>query len=202
MKEKIKYTTYLARPIENFDKQETKEVGEVIREELNFSNLLIYDPVFQEASKVGKTSKEQCEYIRNLKRAGKWGVFYSELWKIWFGSISQNTDIVNLLINLRMRKHIDGNCQDEIKYWGDAESVVRSDFIIVYLPHTSKTVGTIFEVVFAFMFRIPVYLIVPDSSKTETNSSLLFGVMISQGEIFYNVKECCKFIREKYNLKE
>lgn len=201
MSDKIKYTTYIARPIENFNKKETKEIGEIIREELKFPDLLIYDPVFQEASKVGKTSEEQCEYIKNLKRAGKWTLFYNEMWKIWFGSISQNTDIVPLLNNLRMRKHIDGNRQEEMKYWGDAEAVVRSDFLTVFLPHDAKTVGTIYEIVFAFMFRIPIYLIVPDAPKTETNSSLLFGVMISKGEVFYSVKDYCKFIKEKYNLK-
>ena len=29
-----------------------------------------------------------------------------------------------------MRKHIDGNCEEKIKYWGDSEAVVRSDFIV------------------------------------------------------------------------
>ena len=104
------------------------------------------------------------------------------MWKIWFGAIAKNTDIVQLFINLRMRKHIDGNRPRDLKYFGDFEAVVRSDFIIVYLPKNVKTIGSIFEVVVAFLFRIPIFLILPDQCNTDTNSSLLFGNMISNGE--------------------
>jgi len=199
--EKIKYTTYLAGAIEHVSAKEMKSWRQVCHDKLISKDLLIYDPVAQESYKVGKPSKEQVDYIKGLKQGGHWEKFFTEMWKIWFGTIAQNQDLVPLLTNLRMKKHIDGNTKEEIANWGDAEAVVRSDFIVVYMPKDIKTIGTIFEVVFAFLFKIPIYLICPDASRTDTNSSLLFGVQISGGQVFYSVNECTKFIKEKYNLK-
>jgi hypothetical protein len=54
----------------------------------------------------------------------------------------------------------------------------------------------------AFLLRIPIYLILPDHPKTECNSSLLYGVIISGGEVFYTTNECVKYIKEKYQLIE
>lgn len=204
MADRIKYTTYLAGAIEHASNTQMKGWRNELKEKLNSKELAIYDPVTQESFKVGKKSGDQIEYIKGLKRAGRLDLFFNEMWKIWFGSISQNTDLIQLLTNLRMRKHIDGNTLNEFKYWGDAEAVVRSDFIIVYMPKDVKTIGTIFEVVFAFLFRIPIYIILPDVTKTETNSSLLFGNQISNnGELvaFYTVNECVKYILEKYKIE-
>jgi hypothetical protein len=92
---------------------------------------------------------------------------------------------------------VTGNC-----FWGDYEAVVRSDFIITYMPKDIKTVGTILEVEICYLFGIPVYLILPDCSKTDANSTLIDIVMKSGGEIFYSINEACTFIREKYKLKE
>ena len=103
-----------------------------------------------------------------------------------------------------MRKHIDGNYEDEAKHWGDFEAVIRSDFIIVHLPIAVKSVGTIFEVTTAFLFRIPIYLIVPDGPATEVNSSLLFGTQIANGKenfkIFRSVSDCVKTIKQDYKI--
>ena len=198
---RYKFTTYLAGPIEHVSKENMKSWREEVTEKLNSDDLLIYDPVAQESMKVGKPSGQQVEYIKGLKKCGKYDLFFDEMWKIWFGQISQNTDIMQLLINLRMRKHIDGNYFEDIKYWGDAEAVVRSDFIIAQLPKKEKTIGTIYEIVFAYLFRIPIYLILPDCSKTDANSSLIFGVQIATGEIFYSVNDCIKHIVEKYKIK-
>ena len=202
MNEKKRITTYLAGAIEHASNTEMKTWRQEITEKLNCEDLLIYDPVAQESQKVGKPSGQQVEYVKGLKRSGRWDSFYHEMWKIWFGNISENTDIIPLLTALRMRGHIDGNRQGDIIYWGDAEAVVRSNFIIAYMPKDIKTVGTIFEIVWAFMFGIPVYLILPDGNKTETNSSLIFGIMVSGGEVFYNVNDCVKFIQERYRLGE
>jgi len=199
--EKIKYTTYLAGAIEHVSSKEMKTWRQECHEKLNSKDLLIYDPVAQESYKVGKPSKEQVDYIKGLKQGGHWDKFFTEMWKIWFGTINPNQDLIPLLTNLRMKKHIEGNTKEEIANWGDAEAVTRSDFIIVYLPKDVKTVGTIYEVVLAFLFRIPIYLICPDASKTDTNSSLLFGVQISGGQVFYSINEGIKYIKEKYNLK-
>jgi len=202
--ERVRLTTYTAGAIEHVSKKEMTSWRDEINEKLKSPDLLIYDPVSQESSKVGKPSGEQVEYIKGLKKAGRFDLVYKEMWKIWFGQISSNTDIIQLLTNLRMRKYIDGNRPEDLPYWGDAEAVVRSDFIIIYMPKNIKTVGTIWEQVFAMLFRIPIYLILPDSPKTEANTTLLFGDQISNnGELitFYNVNDCVKYIKEKHNIK-
>jgi hypothetical protein len=92
---------------------------------------------------------------------------------------------------------VTGNC-----FWGDYEAVVRSDFIITYLPKDTKTVGTLLEVHICYLFGIPVYLILPDYTKTDCNSTLIDIVMKSGGEIFYSINEAVEFIKNKYKLKE
>ena len=205
MIEKVKYTTYLAGAIEHVSAKEMKSWRDEFKDKLQSPDLLIYDPVAQEASKVGKPSGKQVEYITGLKRSGNWKLFFIEMWKIWFGQISQNTDIIALLSHLRMRKYVDGNTDEDLKYWGDAEAVVRSDFIVIYMPKNVRTVGTIWEEVFAFLFRIPIYLILPDSSKTEANSTLLFGDQIANNGnepiVFYSIGECVKYIKENHSMK-
>jgi len=205
MDEKIKYTTYLAGAIEHATKKEMETWRGEFKKKLKSPDLLIYDPVAQEASKVGKASGQQVEYITGLKRAGKWDLYYDECWKIWFGQIAKNTDLIQLLTTLRMRKYIDGNKEQDIKYWGDAEAVVRSDYIIIYMPKDVKTVGTIWEEVFAMLFRIPIYLILPDQSKTDANSTLLFGDQIANNGgdpiTFYSINECVNYIKEHHSMR-
>jgi len=205
MSEKAKYTTYLAGAIEHASNKQMTSWRDEFKEKLKGPDLLIYDPVAQESSKVGKPSGKQVEYIGGLKRSGNWKLFYEEMWKIWFGGIAKNTDIIQLLTTLRMRKYIDGNTEEDLKYWGDAEAVVRSDFVIIYMPKNVKTVGTIWEEVFAMLFRIPIYLILPDHSKTEANSTLIFGDQIANNGnepiTFYSISECVKYIKEHHSIK-
>lgn len=205
-KTRTKYTTYLAGGMENVKKKEMVDHREALEKELDSPDLFIYNPIRQEAEKVGSDPGEHIKYVQGLKRGGHWAQFFKEMWAIWFGTISPNTDLIQLLINLRMRRHIDGNYIEEAKFWGDVEAVIRSDFIIVHYPTSVKTVGTNWEIVFAMIFRIPIYLIIPDAPPTEANSTLLFGNMISNQQtskinVYRTVGECGKAIREKYNLK-
>jgi hypothetical protein len=201
---RFKYTCYLAGPIEHTTSKGMSEWRNDITKKLTDPELLIYDPVVQESKKVGNDSMDQLNHLMDLKKENKWSEFFNEMWKIWFGNINNNTDIIQLLTNLRMRKHIDGNSQEVIKYWGDSEAVVRSDFIVVSIPKDVKAVGTIFEVTMAWMYRIPIYLILPDSTNIEANASLLFGVQISNNgklNTFSCVDDCVKQIKSDYNLK-
>jgi len=200
-----KYMTYLAGGMENVKKNEMIDHREIIEEKLDSNDLFIYNPIRQEAEKVGSDPGEHIRYVQGLKRGGHWKKFFSEMWAIWFGKISQNTDIIQLMINLRMRRHIDGNNVEESKYWGDVEAVVRSDFIIVHYPTSVKTVGTNWECFIAMLFKIPIYLIVPDAPATNVNSTLLFGNMISNNQteninVYRTINECINVIIEKYNL--
>jgi hypothetical protein len=200
---RLKYTTYTAGAIEAVSSKEMKSWRTEIREKLSSPDLGIYDPVEQESGKVGKESGKQVEYITGLKQGGHWDIFTNEMEKIWWGKIdTKKLDRIRLLIYLYEKARLEGNYLTDFCFWGDYEAVVRSDFIITYLPKDIKTVGTLLEVHICYLFGIPVYLILPDSSKTEANSTLIDVVMKSGGEIFYSINEACTFIRDKYKLKE
>ena len=201
--DKIKYTSYLAGAIEHASSKEMKSWREEIKEKLLSPDLVFYDPVEQESKKVGKTSVNQVEYIRGLKQGGHWDKFAEEMEKIWWGNIdTKKMDRMRLMIYLYEKAKIEGNEEGELKYWGDYEAVVRSNFIIAYLPKNTKTVGTLLEIHTCYLLGIPVYLILPDHPKTEANSTLIDIVMKSGGDIFYSINECCNSIKDKYKLKD
>jgi len=200
---RLRYTTYTAGSIESATTKEMKGWRAEIREKLNSPDLGIYDPVEQESNKVGKESKDHVAYITGLKAGGHWDIFASEMERIWWGNIdTAKLDRIRLLIYLYEKARLEGNYLTDFKYWGDYEAVVRSDFIIVYLPKDTRTTGTILEMEICYLFGIPIYLILPDHPKTECNSTMIDIVMKSGGEIFYSISDCTKFVIDKYKLKE
>jgi len=203
MPNRLKYTSYTAGAIEAVSNKEMKSWRAEVRERLTSPDLGIYDPVEQESNKVGKESGKQVEYITGLKQGGHWDIFATEMEHIWWGRIdTTKLDRIRLLIYLYEKARLEGNYLTDFQFWGDYEEVVRSDFIITYLPKETRTTGTILEVHICYLFDIPVYLILPDHPKTEANSTLIDIVMKSGGQVFYNIKECCDFIKDKYKLKE
>jgi len=198
MGDKIKYTSYLIGAIEHATAEETICWREDIRKALNTPpTLVFYDPTLQEKIKTGKESRQQCEYIAGLKRAGHWDIFMEEMEKIWLGHIKSQYDLIEIFKTLRYRKLIDGNEERDFAFFGDFEAVIRSDFVIAYLPKDINTVGSLIEIFLAMLLKIPVYLII-DVPKTECNSTLLWMILYSNGMIFYNIKDCITFIKEKY----
>jgi len=195
---KNKYTTYTAGFIEA-DPKGAESWRNKIYESLKCQDLEIYDPVKREAQKTGKKSGEHVDYVVGLKKSGRWELFMNEMNKIWLGNLQPTHDLFEVFKLLRYRKIIDGNTKQEMDCWADYEAVIRSDFIIAYMTKDVKTIGTVIEIFLAMLFKIPVYLIL-DAPKTETNSTLLMMVMYSEGEIFYDVKKCTEFIKEKYKL--
>ena len=203
MENKLLLTLYLASAIEknNTVLTEKKENHkELIKKELNHPLVGIYDPVDREAQKTGKKSGEHVGYVVGLKKAGLWKKFLEEMKKIWWGMVNTHGNKVEIMKILRNRFLVDGNEMRDLNFWGDIEAVLRSNFIIAYMEKSVKTVGTIREIAYAELFDIPVYLILPDQTKTDANSSLLEMVMNSGGEIFYSTKDCIKYIKEKYPI--
>lgn len=193
-------TTYLAGYIEASPDTAFSWRDKAYKDLYNSEQLLVYDPIRQEASKTGKEAGSHVKYIIGLKRAGKYKQFDKEMDKIWLGNIKPTVDLTRLFELLKDRANIDGNHEHELSLWGDFEAVARSDFILAYMKKDVQTVGTIGEIFEAMLLKIPVYLII-DTPKTETNSTLLYWVRYSGGEIFYELKDCISFIKEKYNLK-
>ena len=198
---RIRLTTYFAGFIEA-SPNKADDWRNVMYESLKHPDLLIYCPVRQESTKTGKNSVHNCEYIKGLKQSGHWDKFFDEMWKIWFGMIenSPNQNLIDLFVAMRTKKFLDGNRERDLAYWGDFEAVIRSDFLVAYVPDI-KTVGTHWEMLMAALFRIPVYLILSEVSRTDANSTMIFGNMLSGGKIFYNVKEAADTIKEDYKLK-
>jgi len=206
-KGKLLLTFYLASAIENNpniqegEAQEDKEKWKKEIKEILIHPLVgIYDPVEREAMKTGKPSNQTCEYIKNLKRAGHWDLFHGELDKIWWGMIKPLYDKIEIMKLLRYKFLIEGNTHEDLNFWGDIEAVIRSNFVLAYMEKDVKTVGTIREITYAEMFNIPIYLVLPDQSKTDANSTLVDMVKKSGGEIFYSIKDCIKFIKDTYPI--
>lgn len=192
-------TTYLAGYIE--EQPETAfDWRNIAYEELYIpEKMLVYDPIRQELGKTGQPAGAHCEYIRGLKKAGRYEQFDEEMDKIWLGHCKNSPDLIRMFKLFQDRALIDGNKEEEMKHWGDYEAVARSDFIIAYMKQDIQTVGTIGEIFEAMLLSIPVYLVI-DTPKTETNSSLLRWVRYSGGDIFYELKDCLTFIKKKYGL--
>lgn len=161
---------------------------------------LVYDPIQQEASKTGKKAGDHVLYVQGLKKAGKYKIFDDEMDKIWLGGIKRTTDLARLFKLLKDRAFIDGNTEEELKHFGDYEAVARADAVLAYMKTDIQTVGTIGEIFEAMLLNIPVYLVI-DSPKTNTNSTLLYWVRYTNGEIFYTLDDALKFMKYKYNLK-
>lgn len=192
-------TTYLAGYIEASPDSAFDWRDEMYKLLYNPNKLLVYDPIRQEAGKTGKQAGSHVQYVQGLKKAGRYGQFDEEMDKIWLGNIKPTVDLLRIFEKIRYRALIDGNKEEELKFWGDYEAVARSDFIVAYMRKDIQTVGTIGEIFEAMLLKIPVYLII-DTPKTETNSTLLYWVRYSGGEIFYKMEDCVKFIKEKYKL--
>lgn len=199
--EKLRVTFYMACAIEHSNP--TSQDWKVkIKQELGKPDVGIYDPIEQEANKTGKSTQEVCEYISGLKRGGHWDRFHEEMECIWWGQIKipLGCNKVSVMQIMRDRAIVDGNRRRDFGFWGDVEAVVRSTFIIAYMEKNVKTIGTIREITYAEMFNIPIYLIIPEQTKTDTNSTLIDMVKKSGGETFYSVNDCVKHIKEKYKV--
>jgi len=202
MKTKIKYLYYEAGAIEALSSKEMSSWRTEVTEKLSSPDCYPYNPVAQESKKVGKPSGEQVKYITGLKMGGHWRQFLEAMNKIWFADVIPNVDLIELFRAMQIKATLEGNYVEDLYLYGDYEAVCRSRWIILYYPKGTSTVGSIYELFLATLLHIPVYLILPDMPKTECNSSLLYGIIMSGGEIFYSINECTKYLREKYNLTE
>ncbi|MFH0806084.1 MAG: hypothetical protein V1901_04365 [Patescibacteria group bacterium] len=201
--EKLLLTIYMASAIEHSKEvcSGKKEDWKVeVKEQLKNPLIGIYDPVARESQKTGKQSGEQVNYITRLKQGGAWAQFHKEMGLIWWGDIKADTDKIQIMIALRNRFLIDGNEMRDLNFWADIEAVIRSNFIFVYMEKNVKTVGTIREITYAELFNIPIYLILPDQTKTDANSTLIDMTIKSGGQIFYSTKDALKFVKERYNI--
>jgi hypothetical protein len=201
---RIKHMVYFAGFIEASPGQ-SGTWRDISYKELQHQDLLIYCPVRQEAIKTGKNAIDNCEQIKHYKQGGAFDKFFDIMWNIWAGVIEYKPgmDLISLFVAMRMRKYLDGNRERDLAFMGDWESVIRSDFVLAYLPKNILTVGTHWELFLCVLFRIPVYLVLPDTSRTDANSTMIFGNMLAcQGKvnIFYSLPEALTAVKKDYNL--
>lgn len=203
---KLKLTTYLASAIEHnktVQDEEKEDHKELIKKELSHPLFGIYDPVFFENLKTGEDCKNANKHIKNLKRSGNWKHFDLAMDAIWWGDVKPRYDKLAVMRAIRNDFLRKGNTLDDLNHFADYQAVLRSDFIIAYLEKEVKTVGTIKEVHTAYLFNIPVYLLLPDNTISEANSTLISMIRDSGGETFTGsncTKELIKYLKEKYGL--
>jgi len=90
--------TYLIGSIEKCGDE--RSVGAKWREELteklnklvdkDGEKIYVFDPIFLEKIKTGKSVKENKEYFGGLKRSGNWEKFIREQGKIWYGILYED----------------------------------------------------------------------------------------------------------------
>lgn len=200
--EKFKYTFYVAQAIEGLKEQvDSRSWIKSIHELGSLPEMGMFDPVEREAQKTGTCCGDTGKYIHGVKQGGHWGQFHDIMDSIWFDSANTDGNLIRILLHWRDRFILDGNTKEDLDKFGDYQAVVRSNFIFAYMEKNVKTVGTLFEIQIAFLLRIPVYLILPDQTVTEANSTLIHAVKKSGGDIFYNSKQAVDFVKNKYNIK-
>lgn len=197
---KIKYCTYLAGFIES-KPQGASGWREEIFQKLDSPDLLVYCPIKYEQKKTGLPAGEHIKYVIGLKQGGHISHFNEQMNKIWWGSVRPGISRYEVIQLFKYRSLIDGNTENDLDMWGDFEAVARSNFIIVNYNKNIPTWGTPAEAVIAFFLNIPIYVI-SNVSKTEMNSSLFWWVNETNGEVFRDINDCVKHIREKYKLSE
>lgn len=202
----LKLTTYLASAIEHnkvVQDEKQEDHKEIIKKELSHPLFGIYDPVERETQKTGDNCQSANKHIKNLKRSGKWSYFDEAMNKIWWGDINPSTEKFEVMKAIRVDFLRNGNTIDDLNHFGDYQAVLRSNFIIAYLEKNVKTVGTIKEIHTAYLFNIPVYLLLPDDTVSEANSTLISMIRDSKGEVFSGsncTKELVKYLKEKYGI--
>ena len=190
--------SYLAGAIEILSTKEMSSWRNYVKEQFKDKDIFFYDPVFQESLKVDTSCGSHNKVLANLKKEGNYKEFLDHMWSIWAQNLPRTEPLVNILNHIRADKYLSGNTLEKMNRSADFEAVIRSDFIFVFLPKDTKTIGTIFEVCVAMLFNIPVYLVVPDDEKENINSSLLFAVQASHGRFFTSLDECINYIKRKY----
>ncbi len=194
----IKFTTYLAGFIEA-SPDTASDWRDIILKELDRPDTLIYCPMKFEAMKTGKPAGEHVKYCQGLKQAGIWNSFKHEMRKIWYGHVKPGVNRYDIIKQFQYLSIINGNKEEDLKHFGDFEAVARSNFIIVNYKASIPTWGTPAEALEAFFLNIPIYVI-SDVPKTKMNSTFLWWVLETKGEVFYSLNDCVKFIKEKYKL--
>lgn len=198
MGDKLPFVYYTAGAIEADSKSGMTGWRNELKERLKPA--VQYDPVEREVQKTQRPTGEHVKYVAGLKQAGHYDIFLKEMDKIWFGSIKPEGHVPDVFFFLRNRKLVDGNEERDLNYWADYEAVLRSEFLVAYIKKDVPTTGTIGEIFLAYMFRIPVFLII-DQPKTDCNSTLLYWTLRSGGDVFYTLNDVVKAVKEKYNLK-
>ena len=205
--QKLLLSTYLASAIEHnqiVQEMKKEDYKEIIKHELAHPLFGIYDPVDREGQKTGQDCQSANQYIKNLKRGGHFEAFDNQMNKIWWGEVTPLYDKIEVMRAIRNDFLRFGNTIDDLNHFGDYQAVLRSDFICTYIEKSVKTVGTIKEIHTCYLFNIPVYLLLPDDTVTEANSSLVHMIRdTKEGQIFSGsncTKDLMKFLKEKYKI--
>ena len=205
LEKKLKITIYMACAMEHATEEQASNWKVQVKENLNSPLIGLYDPVEQESAKTGSNFIETGKYLYGLKRSGN-PKFHEKMNEIWWGQTSPRIgNKIRMIEMFRDRAAIDGNFKSQFPYWGDFEAVARSTFILAYIQKGVNTVGTHHEILTAYFLDIPIYLILADGNRSETNSTMVNKVEESggkRGKIFYNVSDCLKHIKETYNVDQ
>ena len=202
-----KLITYLARPFEQSNDEDTKTGTWVSKINKSFDKrkIYVYDAAQQEAVKTKENLNKHIDSTHVMFIEKDYKVLEEEMNLIWFNSRIAPIDIACWKFHKRHAK-LFGTVGDP-NTWGDYEAVLKSDFIIARIPYPSITVGTYQELETAADFGIPIYLIIPDlkhksriDKSKAFNKSLFRNVVNSGGKWFWCVGDCIKHVKKHYKV--
>ncbi len=174
--------TYLIGSMEKTaQKDDGSSKREIFEKELLLRNVYPINPCRLEKQKTTMTTDDLKTKMKGWVEGGCWDLFNEKAIEIWCG-----TDTVTE--------------EGLIHIPGDIDYVKMSDWITCIYNKGDSPVGTWFEVGIAMYFKIPVYLIT-DINKTELPKSLLQGIAVTKGEVFYNSNQYFEFIDKEHKLK-
>ena len=191
----MKLQVYITQPFEqsNFKWKWTNR----LYKKLDLTKINFYDPQYEEQRKTGKSLIEDINLTHNYFINKDYNKLQKTMDTVWWAKKAPKNKIQYLY---KLKQNINKN------KWGDIGGVINSDFIIAYLPPNCKTVGAHYEMFLAYLFNIPIYLIMPGVKyKTRLMKSKLFNksqfmVVNSAGGWFWTIKDCINFIKKKYNI--
>lgn len=202
-----KLVTYIGRPFEQSTDEHTKTGDWVdkIKKGFDRRKIYIYDPATQESIKTGVKLNKHIDSTHIMFINKEYDKLEEEMSLIWYGQKQCPENIDIWLKNIRNDKLC--NSIGDPDTWGDYEAVLKSDFIIARIPYGSYTVGTYFEIFTAMLFKIPIYLIIPDlkyksriDKSKAFNKTLFKAVVNSGGRWFWCVEDAIRIIKKKYKI--
>lgn len=182
LEESYRFVSYLIGSMEKTaEKDDGSEKRVAVEKELLLRNVFPINPVKLESKKTGMSTEEIKNKMAGWLASGNWELFKEKAQEIWKGK-----DIVD-------------DSQGLVHIPGDIDYCTMSNWITFTFNKGDVPCGSFAECGIGMEHGIPIYLIT-DMAKKELPKSLLQMILVTDGEVFNNLKDYLDFVDKKYKL--